>query len=198
MLVDRLAQIPGFRRRVAGILTWHSADPVIGWVGLNVSRPAGSPTVALNPVIGIRDDRIEDRVAELGGRKRHAYVPPTVSRSLGYLSPEATYVPHYFSIPASAEQIDYFIDAVEANAVPFFVAHCNRASVRELLDARMVPYDVFAFERLLALAVEESDVCSAEKIVSEWKPSLHGRSDPAAMGAHAYIAAVSSALGITV
>lgn len=198
ILSERIAEIAGFRRRRAGLLTFGSEDPIVGWVGLNVARLGRGPTIELNPVIGIRDNQIEERVADLGGRNRHAYLPPTVSRSLGYLGQEATYVPYYFSIPANSEQIETFLDDFEVTVLPFFDANRNRKRVIDLLNARMVPYDVFAYERLLAVAVDASDVPAAEKIVRKWRPQLEGRTDLAAEGGRAYIEAAASLLGITV
>lgn len=82
----------GFRKRAGGIFTVDLEPDVLGWLGLNRAsehQPSGSFEV--NPVIGLRLQRVEREVARLTSQPFHQYIPPSASSPLGYLMPEARY-----------------------------------------------------------------------------------------------------------
>lgn len=81
----------GYHPRAGDIYTRQISEDVLGWLGLNraVNRQTG--TVELNPVIGVRHQGLEKAVAELLDAKPHAYIPATLSTSLGYLMPSPRY-----------------------------------------------------------------------------------------------------------
>jgi hypothetical protein len=83
----------GFRKRAGRVFTVDlvSEIEVVGWLGLNCASKHLGDAVEVNPVVGVRNQPVERLVAELRGMKFHAYQPPTVSVSLGYLMPEGRY-----------------------------------------------------------------------------------------------------------
>ncbi len=82
----------GFRKRAGQVFTLGLADEgVLGWLGLNQASKHLGEAVEVNPVVGVRHQRVEQLVAELRGERFHAYQPPTVSVPLGQVMPEARY-----------------------------------------------------------------------------------------------------------
>ncbi len=86
MLISAAAEM-GLRKR-AGLVFTLGDGPEIGWLGLNTASRAGDAGVLLvNPVVGVRDQAIEEWVARGRGEKPHGYVPPTFAEPLRYLVP---------------------------------------------------------------------------------------------------------------
>jgi hypothetical protein len=81
----------GFRVRAQGVLTLEAAEDVLGWLGLN--RAIRNRVLEVNPVIGVRHQRVERLLAELTGKRFHPWSPPTLSGHLGYEMPQHAYVP---------------------------------------------------------------------------------------------------------
>lgn len=79
----------GFGR--AGVVYTRPLRPgVAGWLGLNRALRDPDNFAAINPVIGVRHERVMQLVAELAGRSNR-HDTPTFARPLGYLMPDARY-----------------------------------------------------------------------------------------------------------
>lgn len=89
LVAEQLARA-GFQKRKADIFTVTLNDEAVGWLGLNKAIYRGG-VLQLNPVVGIRNQRLESRVAELLGQMPHQYVPSSISINIGYLMPERKY-----------------------------------------------------------------------------------------------------------
>lgn len=81
----------GFRRRAQGVVTLEVAEDVLGWLGMN--RAIRNGILEVNPVVGVRHQRVERLLAELTGVRFHPWSPPTLSSHLGYQMPQRAYVP---------------------------------------------------------------------------------------------------------
>lgn len=97
-IATRLLCETGFSKRRNEIFTFELNEETIGWVGLNRAIHRGDRLLEVNPVVGVRHQPLERRIATLRKEKFHAYIPPTVSVHLGYLMPDRTYVPWLFSM----------------------------------------------------------------------------------------------------
>jgi hypothetical protein len=76
----------GMKKRRLGIVTWDLHDDFHGFIGLNTDTRFGDGTMAVNPFVGVRCDRIHRIIAEVDGEPYRQYLPPTMSRFLGHLS----------------------------------------------------------------------------------------------------------------
>lgn len=77
----------GMKKRKAGIATIAISPDIDGWVGLNAETEFKDGTVAINPFIGVRYNRMHEIMAEIENEKFHPYLPPTVAKNIGYLAP---------------------------------------------------------------------------------------------------------------
>ncbi|MBB2974951.1 hypothetical protein FHX49_000492 [Microbacterium endophyticum] len=129
----------GFKKRAGMIFTRELADDMIGWVGLNTaSRHTAVGEFEVNPVVGVRHQGIERVVAELRGKRFHAYEPPTVCSPIGYIMPDARYRAWMVStLETSNTSVGELTDAIQEYAVPFMEASASVESVCDLMDQRL-------------------------------------------------------------
>jgi len=98
--------------------------------GLNTARPV-SGTTEINPVIGVRSQRIEEMLAETMGEPFHKYIPPTFSRNIGYVTPLRKYwavFANWNSISTAATEL---ANAVRLYGLPFVT---QLSDVKRLTD----------------------------------------------------------------
>ncbi|HSO93956.1 MAG TPA: hypothetical protein VLS53_05740 [Candidatus Dormibacteraeota bacterium] len=86
-ITDALAEA-GFRKRRTGILTLPVSADVLGWLGLNKGYDSATSVLRINPVVGIRYQKLERALASLLDQPFHDYIPASLSSPLGYLMPE--------------------------------------------------------------------------------------------------------------
>lgn len=123
----------GFKKRAGEIFTVEPVAGFLGWIGLNRAMRE-SNVVEINPVIGVRCERIEMLVAELEGEKPHPYNPPTVSVSLGYLMPDSCYRPWLFEdLPKVSDGVAGMIGAVAEYGLPFINSALSVDAIANLL-----------------------------------------------------------------
>src|SRR5207248_2932149 len=176
----------GFKKRAGGIFTAELGDEVLGWVGLNRAsehQPKGHFEV--NPVIGIRLQRVEHEVARLSSRGFHPYLPPTVSTPLGYLMPEARYKAWIIRSPdGPPAAVRLVADAIDAYGLPFIKANAANDAVVQLLDhRRLEPPQVYRVAVIQAFAGSPAD---GILLLSEAVQRLGTRKDPAAKALRAF------------
>ena len=171
----------GFRRRKGAIYTLDLPGDTLGWVGLNRRVYPSSGVVDINPVVGVRHQKLEQIVAKLSGRQFHQYVPPTVSCNVGYLLSEAKYrVWRFDESIDNSEAVRSLVATVAGVAVPFMRAHESYDSfIRDLRLGRFTHREA-QMERLpvaLVLAGQRDEaVADIERSVAE----VGGREDAAA------------------
>jgi hypothetical protein len=128
----------GFRKRRGGIFTRQLSDDVLGWIGLN--RVIRAAEAEINPVVGVRTQRVERLIAELLDETFHQYIPPTVSTSLGYVLPAQRYTPWVVARDQSPD--DVLLDlarAVERFALPYMRQNIDLESLSETLARAGTP-----------------------------------------------------------
>jgi len=189
--------VVGFKKRAGQVFTRELGDDVLGWLGLNRAtrhRPVGE--VEVNPVVGVRHQGVERVVAELRGEKFHAYQPPTVNTSLGYLMPEQRYRGWVIDADGSAGAPEDLARAVEAYALPLMEASVSLSRLCELLDDGMGFDHQLVYRRPVAwlLAGDESRGLA---LIDEAEAGLGGRDDAAAVELRAFAAAFRERLGVS-
>jgi len=171
----------GFRKRRAGVFTIELANNVDGWVGLNTAtrhRPPGE--VEVNPVVGVRHRDIENLVADLRGEKRHAYLPPTISTPLGYVTPAQRYLAWVFSPGTEAEQGDALVAAVAAHGLDYMRVRVDLTELcRSLAEKGAGPEHQIAYRRAVAWLLA-GDRNRARQLLADAVTALGVRTDLAA------------------
>jgi hypothetical protein len=78
----------GWRKRTGDIFTYDPGNGYLAWLGLN--RATKYHPLRVNPVIGVRYERLERLMSELQGERR--YTSCTVSKPIGYSTPSNSFL----------------------------------------------------------------------------------------------------------
>lgn len=114
----------GFEKRKPGILTIKMSDEVVGWIGLNKATRGQKDFLEINPVVGVRNQRIEKLVADLLGEKFDEVIPATLAGNIGYMMPSDKYRPYIFSKDASVETVaEELVNSLREYGLPFIRSH---------------------------------------------------------------------------
>jgi hypothetical protein len=163
--------------------------------GNRATRHRSLGDVEINPVVGVRHQKVEQIVAELRDEKFHPYQPPTVSTPLGYLMPEGRYRPWIVADDAEGEAAD-LAAAVERYAVPFMKATSGLAAMCQRLDERMGFDDQLIYRQPVARLLS-GDVDRASALVDGAETDLGDRGDAAAIEFRQFAAAFRRRIGIS-
>lgn len=110
----------GWKPRKPGIFTLTMCDESIGWLGLNAAHYLNG-ILEINPVCGVRHQRLEELVAEFSGMKNHQCIPPTVSSNIGYLMPDKKFISWKFQEDGNCDAlVAEMTTEIEKNGRPFF------------------------------------------------------------------------------
>jgi hypothetical protein len=181
MVEQRLSSL-GFERRKgisSRIPSLCVSDEVLGLVGLNCGHGGWGPGVLdINPVVGVRNQRVERLVAELREEPFNE-VSPFTGRNVGYLSPKKKYWPFLFREGDVVEDMaDQLLDSVKMYGLPFITANIPLPSLletmRRLGEPQVRVYQVPVALHLLGKCAE------AGTFVEEELANLGPRTDPAA------------------
>jgi hypothetical protein len=165
----------GFRKRDGDLFTYKLSDHALGWVGLNRSTYNNRGPLDVNPVIGVRDQEVERLLAECLGERFHPYLPPTVSRPLGYLMPAQWIVTWTFeTLESVPEQARDMTEAIVTYGVPFMRDISSRDAL--IATMRRQPANAMFFDRLpvalwLEGATEEASAMVAQMMAKVWNRS---------------------------
>jgi len=141
--------VVGFKERKRGILTLPAPAGFQGWLGLNTATKDLPEAMQISPVLGIRADEIHKLIAQVEGDKYHAYLPPTVSTNLGYLTPQASFLSFTFQSGEKRKPVaERLADQVRRWGVPYIYENASLADLVKRLPREAVWED--ASERLLA------------------------------------------------
>lgn len=118
-----------------GIYLCRLSEDASGWLGLNVAAHRNDGRVGINPVVGVRHERIENRIEELLGEKEKR-LAPTISTSLGYLMPEGRYLEWLFEPPSfdNASECEKIAKAIETYGVPFMKSNAALEDILQDLE----------------------------------------------------------------
>lgn len=191
LVQDRLAR-SGFKKRKPGILTSSISDEVLGWVGLNKAMRGRSDALEINPVVGIRNQRIERLVAELTGDAFDALIPPTIAGNVGYLSPAHRYLAFTFSDSGSNEEVaDRLCEAVNAHGLPFMKKAADlRILVEAMQTTRLGMPEQLNYRIPVGLWLL-ADAEKAKAFIAAKLSEIGARADPAALRYRAFATKLS-------
>jgi hypothetical protein len=171
----------GFKKRSGEIFTVDVESGVLGWLGLNHAYRRGEDRLEVNPVVGVRHQGVEHLVAELRGAKSNAYLPPTVSVPLGYLTADRKYVPWLFERgPTTAEVAADLTSAVARFGVPFMKASSSLSELRRLIEENTGFAHQLVY-RQPVVCLLSGDRGAALCVLEASLAELGGRKDPAAV-----------------
>lgn len=129
--------VAGWRKRAGDLFTLDRGD-FLGWLGLN--RATKYEPLKVNPVVGVRHQPTETKVAELIGQKPHGYIPPTLSSPIGYLGLGRFIEIAVADVADVGRAVDELATLVERDALPFIESNTTLdALVASLSDRPLVP-----------------------------------------------------------
>jgi|SRR5690349_15198614 hypothetical protein len=185
----------GFRKRAGEVYTTELGEDLLGWIGLNrATKYTGVGEYEVNPVIGIRHQRVEKMVADLRGDKFHAYLPPTISSPLGYLMPEARYRQWLVTSSVRPAGAGELIADIEHYAPPFLNSAPTLTDLCELMDQRIGIEDQLVYRRPVAWMLAGRPRHAAS-LLDRTETDLGSRDDPAALQLRNFISAFRQRLG---
>jgi hypothetical protein len=184
----------GLRQRTSGVFTMELGGDVVAWLGMNTASHAGPPgSLVLNPVVGVRHQRVERVVSELSGTKFHQYVPPTISLPLRYLVEPDQRHDWEFSPDGTGDQLT--VDRVAHGIDTAGMAYWHSRSEPEVLEEdlrQLVPHNQQASYRLPALLREQGHADRAREVAAQIADSLGTRDDDAAHELRKYLSRFES------
>ena len=174
-----LAQM-GFKKRSGWLFTTELEPDVLGWLGLNrATEHRAKGEVEVNPVVGVRFQRVERLVAELRGEKFHGYIPPTINRPIGYLLPEAKYRGWIFGPGRANDTAKDMVSIVEKYGLPFMRSIRGLSELLQMLEARY-GFDHLIMYRRPVTCFLAGDTAQARTLVEESLAAIGVREDLAA------------------
>ncbi len=180
LAAEQLARA-GFQKRKADIYTSTVNEEVIGWLGLNKALYRGG-VLQINPVVGVRHQKLESRVAELLGQKPHQYIPASISTNVGYLMPEQKYVAWSFQEDANCDApVAEMVAAIGRFGRPFMEQNATLATLHNALlnSKRGTPPDQLDY-RIAAAADLLRKHTEAKAFVDAKLREIGSRNDEAA------------------
>lgn len=191
LIHERLAEL-GFQPRRLGILSCDLADDVIGWLGLNTATRGQKGVIEVNPVVGIRHQRIERLLAELMAEPFDDLVPPTIAGNVGYLSPPHRYLTFTFGVALCNNQIsDQLAEAINRHALTFMKKIINLDALVQAMQENPPLGMVEQLQYRLPIALWLlGDTQHAKNSLGRSIAKMEPRSDPAATRYRAFAAAL--------
>lgn len=170
----------GFKKRAGHVFTLDLAPEVLGWLGLNRATKHRAPgEVEINPVVGVRFQRVERLVAECCREKFHPYLPPTISSPVGYLMPARRYAAWVFGAGRSANVATDMAHAIATYGIAFMRSVGDLAELRRQLRGRQGAEHQLAYRRPAA-ALVAGDLEQARVLLDEEMAAIGARTDVAA------------------
>jgi hypothetical protein len=184
---ERLVHL-GWRKRAGDVFTLGD-DEFIGWLGLN--RATKNQPLGINPVIGVRYQTLERQVAFLNGATPHQYVPPTLSSSVGYLTPESAYIEVKVQSEADVgPAADQVADLVTKYGLKFITQKSDIAEISHDLEAGRYSIRQYADYRLPVLYGLMGDTDKARELASVRVADRAARTDAEADAYRAFASAL--------
>ena len=173
----------GFKRRESGIYTQETGEGFSFWIGLPNSVKSG--VAAVSPVIGLRHLETHELLSQLlRDEASHPYLPPTVSRGLGFLLPEAKWREWYFDLEDGRSVYENMSGLIQQFAMPFFQRRAKLDAIAELLEGYdFVHFKTERYQRLSVVNFLNGDLDKASQCLEEFLeyaktyPTLQAKSD---------------------
>jgi hypothetical protein len=171
----------GFRKRSGDIYTRRINNDTLGWIGLNRAIHSASGVLEINPVVGVRNQAVEQMVARMTGQKLHSYIPPTVSAHLGYLMDRKEYTPWFFGEDEdNASAVRKMVSAIRAHGLPFMEANATLDALCETIANSRYGWPEQLAYRLPLVYYLTGEVVKAKEVLDSHLEALGQRADPAA------------------
>jgi hypothetical protein len=169
-----------FQKREAAIFTIPISNETAGWVGLN-KRTEGGRTPQVNPVVGVRNHRLEEFVAKARAEVPHPYLPPSISIPLGYLTPQGGFKLWDFAADSGANGIvGDLVKNIRDYALPFMHSNSKLDDVYNTIRQPRFYNREKADYYLPALDVLLDRAFSAKEFVAAKLDEISNCTDPAA------------------
>ena len=131
--IENPLKAQGFRRGPYGVLLRPIRAGFETFIGLNTATHRGDGLVGINPVMGLRDEEVENLVSELTGNPSIS----TLTISLGYLMPERKYIEWTFRT-ANQVTADELLDCIRTYGCPAMESLASREAVINALKNRQM------------------------------------------------------------
>lgn len=192
---ERLEHVD-FQPRSGDIFTRPAVDDVLGWLGLNRAVGRGDGLVEINPVVGVRHQALEALIAELLGRKRHGYIPATLSSSIGYLMGDSSYRAWMFGGNVPVRDVaEELVSAVAKHGLPYMQRRSSLASIVESMASGEGAKELVAY-RLPVGHLLLGDPNSAMDAIERSQSEIGTRQDLAAQRFRQFAAAFRNKLDL--
>lgn len=175
----------GWRKRAGDVYTLDRGD-LLGWLGLN--RATKYEPMTVNPVVGVRHQETEAKVADLRGEKPHPYIPPTISSPIGYLRIGRYYEVTVASVTDAARAADELANLIEQDAHPFIERHLTVAAIIDGLETERLSASPIEY-RLPVLLTIAGDSERARQVLDAGVAGRANRVDAEAEQYRAFAAA---------
>ena len=121
----------GWRKRAGDLYTIDRGD-FVGWLGVGRATKNG---LSVGANIGVRHQPLEHVISNLTGRAPHAYLPPTISTSIGYLREGGR---EWFEVAVTGDAdavsaADAILSLIEEYGLTYLDRHCDLANLEEAL-----------------------------------------------------------------
>jgi len=181
LVQERLVSL-GFRKKKHGILATAVAEDVIGLIGLNMATSGRGPGILeINPVIGVRNQRVERLVAKLVGEPFDEVSPFSAGANVGYLSPQQKYWPFIFAETAPLDgPANQLIGAIQTYGLPFIMSNVSLPSLLETMRSNRSAIQFVAVYRIPVALHLLGRSMEADVFLNEEIAKLGAGSDPAA------------------
>ena len=100
------------------MLELSPANKVFGWVGFNTALVRHSEQIELNMVIGVRNEVVEEVLADFGSAAQIAKGQPTIAGHIGYLTRSKSYRPTMIQRNGEID-VGEIIDKLRSIGIPF-------------------------------------------------------------------------------
>ncbi len=176
---EELARL-GFRKRGGFVFTRNLAPEILGWLGLNIALNKDR-SLEVNPVVGVRHQRLERLVAELMAIRYHPYNPPSLSIHVGYLTEAPDYSPLLVADDwERASVIGTLGGIVQAYGLPFMTATMDIAALAAKLETGRFGIPHQTALRLPVAYFVLNETGRAQQYLAGQLQELDGRADPQA------------------
>jgi len=164
--------------KTKGVYIYPMGRDVCGWLGLNVAANRTDMRLGINPVVGIRHCRIEKMLVELT-REEETALTPTLSISLGYVSPAGHYEEWLFDHPPFDYKAECgrMVKAIDIYGIPFMKSNeMLQAIIENLEQVRFTTKDSVVYRLPVAYLLSgKSDAAAA--LATAYLEEVKDRSD---------------------
>jgi len=144
---ERHLKLLGFRK-TKGVYIRPLTDDAVGWIGLNAAAHRSDGRVGINPVVGVRQQRVESMFEEFMAEEESG-LRPTISTAIGYLMPERPYLEWLFE-PAPFDhetECGRMVRAIEVYGIPFMNSNCRLGDiVQNVENLRFISKDAAVYK----------------------------------------------------